>query len=150
FPVEYSIDNGVTFQSCPQFTGLAAGVYNIVVRGNGLCAVRTVTLGQPSGLTFTVVTTSPGCLPNALGTLTITATGGVAPFRFSIDNGRTFQASPVFMGLAAGIYRVVVEDVNGNAARQNVAVGAVIQTTGNPTIDFILAKYCSNCVVIQP
>ena len=147
--VEYSINGGVTFQPSPEFRGLSAGTYavqaRVVTLTGTLCAVRRVTIGAPLAFTFTV--TSTGCSP---ATLTLAAVGGVSPYRYSIDNGTTFQSSPVFTGLAAGLYDVVVVDAAGTTVRQAVRVGRVIPPTGNPLTDFIISKYCQNCVVIAP
>ncbi|WP_396146642.1 beta strand repeat-containing protein [Flavobacterium sp.] len=51
--VEYSVDNGLNFQTSPTFTGLAAGTYNLIVRNstNTTCSAvlpNSVTLYAPS------------------------------------------------------------------------------------------------------
>ncbi len=47
------------------------------------------------------------------GSITLTASGGVAPYRYSIDNGATLQPSGVFTGLSADIYYIYVVDTLG-------------------------------------
>jgi hypothetical protein len=42
------------------------------------------------------------------GAILITPGDGVGPFQYSIDGGATFQSSPLFEGLAAGEYAIVV------------------------------------------
>ena len=44
------------------------------------------------------------------GTVTVTATGGVAPLNYSKDGGTTWQVSNVFNGLADGSYTIKVRD----------------------------------------
>jgi hypothetical protein len=57
------------------------------------------------------------------GAITVTTTGGTAPFMFSQDNGGSFQSSNVFSGLSAGTYNVVVKDANNcTAASQSVTI----------------------------
>ena len=110
---QYSIDNGVTFQAGNNFTGLAAGVYSIVVEdANGCQATSSITLVDPVVLSITnVAITDPTC-GSANGDITITATGGTGALQYSIDGGTTFQASNVFTGLISGVYNIVVEDAN--------------------------------------
>ncbi len=114
-PYQYSIDNGVTFQAGNSFTGLGAGIYDIVVEdGNGCQATTQVTLTDPPAMSIdNVATADPTCNGSTDGTITITASGGTTPYQYSIDNGVTFQASNSFTGLGAGIYDIVVEDANG-------------------------------------
>ncbi|MFN8298205.1 MAG: SprB repeat-containing protein [Chitinophagales bacterium] len=50
------------------------------------------------------------CNGGNTGAITISATGGVPPFQYSIDNGATYQNSIPFNGLAAGSYDVVIRD----------------------------------------
>lgn len=47
------------------------------------------------------------------GSITVTTSGGSAPYQYSIDNCATFQASNVFTGLTAGTYNVCVQDALG-------------------------------------
>ena len=44
------------------------------------------------------------------GTITVSATGGYSDFYYSVDAGVNFYTSPVFTGLSAGFYVVVVHD----------------------------------------
>jgi uncharacterized repeat protein (TIGR01451 family) len=56
------------------------------------------------------------------GTIFITATGGVTPYQYSIDNGVTFVASNIFNGLSSGTYGFVVKDVNGLTYNSNFTI----------------------------
>ncbi len=48
------------------------------------------------------------------GSLEITASGGTAPYTYSID-GITFQSSNLFENLCAQCYDIIVKDISGNA-----------------------------------
>lgn len=46
------------------------------------------------------------------GSITVFATGGVAPYTYSIDGGQFYQASPIFNNLQPGNYNIIVKDSN--------------------------------------
>ncbi len=110
---QYSIDNGATFQGSPTFTGLLAGNYTILVRDAQNCTVSSVpvTLVEPPALVLALgsQTDITGCFGDATGSITVSATGGTAPYAFSRD-GSLFQATGNFTGLTAGNYTITVRD----------------------------------------
>ncbi|MCG7858898.1 hypothetical protein MD537_18120, partial [Flavihumibacter sediminis] len=61
------------------------------------------------------------------GTITVTASGGTAPFQYSID-GTTFQVSNIFNNLPAGNYTVTVRDANSCFNTANVSISQVVNT----------------------
>lgn len=120
-PLEYSI-NGVTFQSGNIFTGLAAGNYTVTVRdATGCTNIAAVTVASTGGPTASAVSTVSACNVNN-GTITITASGGVPGYQYSI-NGTTYQAGNTFTALAAGNYVAYVKDANGCIGTFSIAVG---------------------------
>jgi hypothetical protein len=112
-PYQYS-RNGVTFQPTPTFANLAAGQYIIQVKDANGCTVQdTITILAPTPITYTTAATPALCHSQASGTITVTADGGTPPYQYSKNNGLTYQTSPVFDALTAGIYFIVVKDANG-------------------------------------
>ena len=138
--LQYSADNGVTFQASNVFTGLGAATYNIVVEdANGCQMTTTATVADPAGITITnVAATDPTCNGATDGTITITATGGTGALQYSIDNGVTFQASNAFTGLGAATYNIVVEDANG------------CQTTATATLTDPTPVVITNVATVDP
>jgi CSLREA domain-containing protein len=121
----YSLNNGQTFSANPQFTGLGAGTYQVLVKDANNCQTQasSVTLTQPSALTFTTTPVNPTCLGAANGSLTINATGGTGALLYSLNNGQSFSANPQFNNLGAGVYQVLVKDANQCAsAAQSVTL----------------------------
>ena len=57
-----------------------------------------------------VAVTNVRCNGQANGTITITASNGRPPYNYSIDGGRTFQASNLFVNLKAGAYTIRIRD----------------------------------------
>jgi gliding motility-associated-like protein len=87
---------------------------------------------------FTTAKVDPTCSPN--GSITITATGGTAPYQYSINGGTSFQSSNVFNGLAGGTYNVVVRD-----AGQCTSSPQVVTLTLVNTMTISVAKTDANC-----
>lgn len=59
--MEYSIDNGTTWQSSPEFTGLAPGSYDLLVRLEGQAACTSGYISNP-----VVLSEATGCCPDQL------------------------------------------------------------------------------------
>ena len=116
-PYQYSINGGTTWVSTSSFTGLpAATTYNVQIRDVNLCVrdldlAANTSITQPTALTATATNTNVSCFGGSNGTITVTATGGTAPYTYS-TNGTTFQASNILTGLAANTYTVTVKDNN--------------------------------------
>jgi hypothetical protein len=137
-PYRYSKDNGITFQSTNQFKGLSSGVYTVVVNDahNCLSLAQSVTLSQPSALSYTVAHTDLTCNGSANGTITLTASGGTGTYQYSITNLATYQSDNRFTGLSSGTYRVSVKDTNNCAVQvQSVTVSqpALVTTSISQT-----------------
>jgi SprB repeat len=119
-PYTYSL-NGGAFQATGDFTGLAAGVYTLVVKGAGGCNNKTViTILNTNGPTLNIIPVNADC-GNNNGTVTANVTGGTAPYTYSI-NGTPYQNSNFFTGILAGTYTLTVKDASGctNAAVFNI------------------------------
>ncbi|MBL0198996.1 MAG: T9SS type A sorting domain-containing protein [Chitinophagaceae bacterium] len=134
-PLQYSI-NGVTFQAGNIFTGLAAGGYTVTVKdATGCTNIVAVTVSSTGGPTANAVSTVSACNSNT-GTITITASGGVPGYQYSI-NGTTYQAGNVFNNLAAGNYIAYAKDANGCIGTFSITVantnGPSITAVATPT-----------------
>jgi hypothetical protein len=138
----YSL-NGGSFQSTGAFTGLVAGTYSITAKNNNGCTgSNTFTLTAPNpcaGVTITVTgtTTNPSTPTGTNGTITANASGGTAPYSYSVD-GINFQSSNVFNTLAVGSFTVTAKDANGctgigNFTLQSPCAGVTITVSGTLT-----------------
>ncbi|MFV5687328.1 T9SS type B sorting domain-containing protein [Flavobacterium sp. ZT3R25] len=112
---EYSTNGGTSYTAMVSnvLTTSTAGTYVFRVRDTQGCqAVSSqVTITPQTSPTFTLVQTNVSCNGGSDGSIVITASNGIAPYQYSINNGITYQASNVFTGLnAAGTYTVVVKD----------------------------------------
>ncbi|MBK9423629.1 MAG: SprB repeat-containing protein [Bacteroidetes bacterium] len=104
----YSI-NGTVYQSSPDFLNLGGGVYTVyAMDANGCIATTSVTVATALSATINATFTNPTCA-GANGTITVTATGGVAPLQYSI-NGTVYQSGTIFINVGPGTYTVYVKD----------------------------------------
>lgn len=130
--LEYSIDNNATVQSNAVFQNLGNGNYQVVVTDESGCdATQTVQLASPNSPTIDNVATNNPLCGASDGSITITASGGIAPLTYSIDNGTNTQGTGDYSGLTAGSYQILVEDANGCTASQLVN----LSTTNPPSIN---------------
>ena len=115
-PYTYTF-RGINTLGQTDFTGLGAGTILITVTDNAMAtASQTVTLAQIAErptLTVTSFNNPTGCNTND-GSITVTPSGGLAPFLYTID-GINWQSSPTFNNLptSTGPDYITVKDANG-------------------------------------
>ena len=111
--LQYSIDNGATFQASSSFTSLTPAAYNVVVvDSNGCTATSVVVVAEPSAIVVNIVPSSSSC-SLANGSLVVNANGGTGVLQYSFNNGSFYQASNSLPNVMAGLYQVQVMDANG-------------------------------------
>jgi hypothetical protein len=140
--LQFSRDNGATWQNDSVWVNVVAGTYNLKVRnavtGCEIAVTTPLSITAPNcteictdgldndgdGLTdcadsdcpkpviTNVLATQPTVCP-AANNGQITITATGANLQYSINNGQTWQASNVFYGLTAGIYQIKVRIVGG-------------------------------------
>jgi len=112
--LEYSIDEGVTYQITNQFTGLVSGSYKVTVREVNTtgCEVSDMAVLSASDIpTIQSITSTDvsNCDAND-GEITVVASG--QNLEYSLDGGTTYQQSNLFQNLAAGNYYVFVREAS--------------------------------------
>ncbi len=112
--LEYSIDNGSSWQASQTFANLGPSEYQIVVRLQSDPTCMTAYAGNPVTILAAPappsldppVVTQPTCA-SPLGAISVNASGSGA-LEYSIDNGSSWQASQTFANLGPGEYQIVV------------------------------------------
>lgn len=130
-PFSYSLNAG-TPQSSPVFGSLVQGSYTLtVIDANGCTDSYFTTVPEIAGPTLAHSILAPTCAQaNGEISLSILA-GGTAPFSYQLDQGVP-QAAPVFGGLSAGTYDVLV--VDGLGCEDSV-IGLQLVDLPGPIID---------------
>jgi len=144
---DYSINNGASFQELGNFSNLTPEIYNLVVQlsiataVNWIGTVPLILVGTAP--VISVQTTPADCISGKGGTITITVTsGGIPPFKYSIDGGKTFSDNNRFTNVPAGTYQIVVVDNAQNSASTQATVDAIRGETNNAITNLITKKYC--------
>lgn len=138
---EFSVD-GLNFQSSTVLAGLSAGNYTLIVRdGDGCTATIAATLQAASGSVSLDVASSNTTCGSDQGSITVSASGGVEPYEFSL-NGGTSQTSNVFNGLTNGSKTVAVVDADGCEVSQSVLIASGVSLSTD-----IMPIITANCAV---
>ncbi|MFI1773571.1 T9SS type B sorting domain-containing protein [Thalassobellus citreus] len=111
-PYFYFVNSATVFQTSPIISVTTTGVYDITVVDSNNCSADTsITVNTIPAPDFTVSKTDILCAEAVnSGSIDINVSNPNGnTLEYSIDNGVTFSTSPVFTGLSAGDYDVVVQ-----------------------------------------
>lgn len=107
-------------------SGISRGGYTALIRDSMNCEVRQeFLLNEPSELEFTSIETEDAaCEEIHDGKITISASGGISPLRYSIDGGTHSSTLNYFEGQARGVYPLQVLDDHSCTADTTIEIGA--------------------------
>lgn len=104
-------------------SNLTAANYTLKVtdNDNGCILSKIINVSQPAtSLKLTLTKTNVnGCI--SLGSITATASGGTAPYEYSLDDV-SYQASGLFTNLSGGTYNVYTKDARSCATTKTITV----------------------------
>lgn len=141
-PVTFSID-GVTFQESNLFTDLTAKSYTVTIKTElGCTTSQSTTIENLNGINILATSSPSGCNASN-GTISVSASGGPAPYMYVLNGGAS-QPGTLFSGLASGTYTVLATDANGCSVQKTIDV---ISGQSFSTIKAIINANCatSNC-----
>ncbi|MEN8124533.1 MAG: T9SS type B sorting domain-containing protein [Bacteroidota bacterium] len=119
-------ENSITSSSYT-FEGLDIGNYQVkAIKEDGCFAITPFSIAEPTLLESSAtkinnVTTCNGAVLN--GKVQVSATGGIPPYSYSIDNGVTYQTEDIFSVPTEKTYSITAKDANGCTAIATVDVG---------------------------
>ena len=138
-PYFYFVNSTTVFQTTPIIPVPTAGVYNITVVDSNNCSANTsITVNATLAPDFNVIKTDILCVGNS-GSINVNVNNPNGnSLQYSIDNGVTFVSSPIFTGLTAGNYDVVVQYTLGTdvctSAPQSVTITTTTVISGTATL----------------
>ncbi len=128
-PYTYLWNDGTTTQNR---TSIAAGTYAVTVTdANGCTQSATgISITQPAAaLSLSSTQVDPSCSGSNNGSITVTATGGTAPYTYDWTGTPTGDGTATITGLSAGTYSVTVTDNKGCTALRSVTIVAATPLT---------------------
>ncbi|MEO8149224.1 MAG: T9SS type A sorting domain-containing protein [Bacteroidia bacterium] len=129
----YNWSNG---KSTNANTGISAGTYTVTVSdANGCSLSASYTVNQPAALVVNCSSTNNSCFNSNNGTVSVTASGGTAPYYYLWSNGANTASQS---SRTKGIYTVTVTDTHGCTATCSSTVTeplvlSLTSTQVNPT-----------------
>jgi len=113
----YLWNNGNTTSA---ISGLYSGNYSVTVTDvNGCTSTASITLGQPTAITYSVVQTNVACFGGNNGSAVVSSSGGTPGYSYLWNNG---QSTPLVSGLSSGNYVVTVTDTQGCTTTASVSI----------------------------
>jgi len=115
----------------PIFNNAVEGIYSVIVTDNSTnCtssdSVQVIYSSAPQNV---IVNLATPLFSAGTSSILVTVENGYGNYEFSIDNGESWQVSPVFIGLPNGIYTIQVRDV----AQCGLIVSESIRTITYPS-----------------
>lgn len=142
-PYNFSLNGGL-FQPNNQLAGLGSGSYLVTIKDGNNCErsiqVDIEAANSTLNVTFTTIADSE-CLTDN-GSITVTASGGNAPYKYSWANG-AFGTDNVLTNLKFGQHTVIVKDAND--CQKSISVQVPRSNTGISYASIIKPIMDTNC-----
>jgi gliding motility-associated-like protein len=124
-PYQYSIDNGLTFDTLAGHSALSPSVYYTYIKDAAGCLIAgdTIVLSQPPEIIINSESAADviTCYGDSTGSIDVIASGGTGDLIYSID-GINWQNSGAFLNLPGGSYQVSVIDTIACSIKSNTLV----------------------------
>ena len=122
--ISYSIDGTDYTNTTGVFAGLVPATYSVTVKNAGGCisAPRSLTVNNVPNSTLSASANAINIICGVnTGTITVIATGGTAPYTYSL-NGAAAVSLNIFTLLPAGSYQITVKDALGCTKDVNATI----------------------------
>lgn len=127
---------------------LCTGIYSVSVTDANNCTLNaTVSIGEPTALTASVVSVNTKCAADCNGSAVTSANGGTAPYNFSY-NTIPVTLSATVTNLCAGNYTSTVSDANGCIVTNSFVITEPLPIVITTTVTNPLCNAASNGSVV--
>lgn len=117
-PFNYTWSNG---SNQKDLVNVFAGTYAVTVTdANGCTFSDTYTIGEPDAIDMVFDVTNTSCFGDTDGSITVTPSGGTAPYSYVWSNGST---SKDLVNISGGTYNLTIVDANNCTLTRSVVVG---------------------------
>ena len=141
----YTWNNGQTAQ---QANGLCAGTYSVTVNDDNNCTtVSSVTIGEPTPIVISVDNVvNASCAGFCDGSITISVTGGTAPYLYNWTSIGTTGA--IATNLCAGVYTIRITDANGCTEEMTVPINEPALLTSTVNVNNATCSQCNGAASV--
>lgn len=137
---QYSKDNGLSWQSSSEISGLPAGNYTVLVKDSNetFSSTVSVSIHYPSQVQISSTKTNVTDYQGDDGSITISATSGSSSnYEYSTDNGVSWQDNNVFNNLPAGSYNAIARNKDDTA---NISLTSLVTISQPLMVRFTASK----------
>lgn len=118
--IQFSIDNGVTYQTSNSFSDLCDGTYFIKITNDNGCIDSTILIIGDSPIVTNPSIENQNCDTQLNGSVTLSMSGGIPPYTYAWNSGETTQN---LSNLDIGIYIITITDAVGTVQIDTFEVG---------------------------
>ncbi len=135
-PFTYTWSNGGGNLNSATFgNNLTSNKYIVIIKDNLGCVGKdTIKITVPKVISDSTVTFKNCDQFNPAGQIQVYTKGGIPPYRYSINNGLTFQNTNSFTNLAFGTYSIIIKDTLGCFISTTATIS---HNSFSPKVDFI-------------
>lgn len=116
-PYLYNLNGSMPMQASNVFSIVAPGTYTLGVTDANGCPLATMidSITEPESVSFLIDSATAALECNNLNNafIGLSASGGSAPYTYSLNGGAAYQLDSFFTALSAGSYTLLVRDVFG-------------------------------------
>ncbi|MEM9819478.1 MAG: gliding motility-associated C-terminal domain-containing protein [Bacteroidota bacterium] len=119
-PYQYQWNTGNLSES---EVDLCPGIYTLTITDDFNCVYENeIVIGEPPALDLDIAIVNVECADDQNGSISISATGGVGPYSYALNDPDDLQTNPVFDRLSGGDYEIFLQDLNGCTVTEIVNV----------------------------
>lgn len=124
-PIEFSLDNGLSYSNSNVFTNLSSGSYSIKVKDSNNCetSFSSITFNNPAELVLSSIMSPASCFGICDGSIDLSASsGGSGSLQYSVTGLSNLSSNSIYNSQCPGLFDIVIQDDSGCTAYANNTV----------------------------